>query len=184
MEPLKSPLRPLRPLRPCGAGEPGENGFSLVEVLIAAVILLAVVLALLPLLALSLSNNVAGREYSVASQHSRSRVEEYSQIPLDRPELTVPAGETQSVLDELLDPASGDFTTDAVTSPRWTRVTTVRQYNVRDLYDNGRLVNALPGGSPVNHVHLREVIVEVESEREAEATGGGRQVAISTVRGF
>lgn len=174
----------LAPSGAHGEGRAREDGFSLVEVLIAAVILLTVVLALLPLLAVSLSNNLAGREYSVASQHGRSQVEIYTPLPFDRPELTVPVGETESVLDESLDPGSGDFTTDAVDGPRWTRVTTVRQYNVRDLYENGRLVNTMPGGSPVNHVHLREVIVEVESEREAGATGEGRRVAISTVRGF
>lgn len=161
-----------------------EAGFSLVEVLIAAVILLAVVLALLPLLALSLSNNLAGREYSVASQHGRSKMEEYAQIPLDRPELTVPFGEESLVLDEQLDPETGGFTVADVTDPRWSRGTTVRQYNVRDLYEVGRLSDPQPGGTPVNHVHLREMIVEVESEREAGAVGGGRRVTISTVRGF
>ena len=166
------------------AGGPGA-GFSLIEVLVASVLLLVVVMGLLPLFALSLSNNLAGREYSVASQHGRSQVEEYVPLPLDHPELTVPLGQPEAVLDEVLDPATDRFTAAAVGVPvAWSRTTTVRQYNVRDLYDEGRLVNPLPGGSAPNHVHLREVIVEVESEREAGALGAGRQVALSTVRGF
>jgi hypothetical protein len=165
----------------------GEAGFSLVEVLIAAVLLVVVVLGLIPLFALSLSQNLAGREYSVASQHGRSQVEEVVPLPLDHPRLAVPDGQPESVLDEVLDPATGRFTSAAVSAPvAWSRATTVRQYNVGDLYEAGRLVTPLDGGSPPNHVHLREVIVEVESEREAGGggLGGGREVVLSTVRGF
>lgn len=162
-------------------------GFSLIEVLIAAVLLMVVVLGLLPLFALALSNNLAGREYSVASQHGRSQVEEVVPLPLDHPRLTVPDGLPEAVVDEVLDPQTGRFTTGAPGGAvAWSRATTVRQYNVRDLYEFGRLVTPLAGGSPPTHVHLREVIVEVESEREAGGggLGGGREITLSTVRGF
>lgn len=161
-------------------------GFSLIEVMIAALLLLIIVLALLPLFALSLSNNLAGREYSVATQHGRSQIELYTQLPLDRPALGVDAGATAGVLRELFDRARGEFSTGSPSlPPTWSRVTTVRQYNVRDLYDDGRLTNPLPGGSPPEQVHLWEIVVEVESEREAGGgLGSGRRVTLSTVRGF
>lgn len=163
-----------------------QAGFSLIEVLVAALLLLVIVLALLPLFAVSLSNNLAGREYSVASHHGRSQLELYNQLSLDRPVLNLDAGDSEEVLTEVFDPARHAFTTGATSlPPPWSRVTTVRWYNVRDLYDSGRLSNPLPGGSPPEQVHLREVIVEVEREREA---GGGlskgREVTLSTVRGF
>ncbi|HEX2254977.1 MAG TPA: prepilin-type N-terminal cleavage/methylation domain-containing protein [Thermoanaerobaculia bacterium] len=162
-----------------------SGGFSLIELLIAAAILVVVVLALLPLFATSLSQNLAGRELSVATSHGRSQIEELTQLPLDRRELMVPAGADERRDRELFDPVLHRYSaaTPADPSP-WSRTTTVRQFNVRDLYDNGRLTTPLDGSTPAPHVHLREVIVEVESEREAGALGGGREVAMTTVRGF
>lgn len=171
----------LAPDRPAA-----EAGFSLVEVLIAAVLLLVVILGLLPLFAASMANNVAGREYSVASHHGRSRIEALTELPMDREALEVAAGLDERRLSERYDPATDRFTAGAPSQPpRWLRTTVVRQYNVSDLYDGGRLVNPLPGGTPPNHVHLREVVVEVESERGAGAPlGEGRSVTLSTVKGF
>jgi prepilin-type N-terminal cleavage/methylation domain-containing protein len=162
-----------------------QAGFSLIEMLIAAAILVVVVLALVPLFATSLSQNLAGRELSVATSHGRSQVEELTQLPLDRLELEVPEGSTERRESELFDPETYRFTAAAPSGPTpWSRVTTVRQFNVRDLYENGRLTDPLDGSTPAPHVHLREVIVEVESEREAGAVGGGREVRMTTVRGF
>jgi prepilin-type N-terminal cleavage/methylation domain-containing protein len=163
----------------------GQRGFSLVEVLVAALLLLLVILALVPLFAQSMGNTLAGREYSVAAQHGRSRADEYYQLPLEGEELQVGAGSRETVRSELWDPADQRWSSAAPATPApWRRTTTVRQYNVNDLVQQGRLVNVLDGGAPAPQVHLREVIVEVESEREGGPAGSGRSVTLTTVRGF
>lgn len=162
-----------------------QSGFSLIEVLVAGLILVLVVLALVPLFAQSMSNTLAGREYSVAAQYGRSRADELYQMPLDGEDLLVAAGTQETVSVEHWDPSSETWSTSApaAASP-WLRTTTVRQYNVNDLVRNGRLINELDGGAPAPQVHLREVVVEVESEREGGAAGAGRSVTMTTVRGF
>lgn len=160
-------------------------GFSLIEALVAALLLAVVVLATIPLFSSATRNTLAGRELSVASQHGRSEVEELHQLPLDRLELTVPDGLIERAASEHL--AWGDDGWTAGVAPGtapWERTTVVRQYNVRDLYEEGRLTTPLPGGTPPGSVHLREVFVEVEIEREPGPLGRGRRVVLSTVRGF
>lgn len=162
-----------------------QRGFSLVEALVASLLLVVIVLALVPLFARSMSNTLAGREYSVASQHGRSRVDEYYQLPLEHEELLLPVGDGELVRDDWWDVDDKRWTDVSPPSPpAWGRVTTVRQYSVNDLLLEGRLFNPLAGGSPAPQVHLREVIVEVESEREGGAAGSGKSISLTTVRGF
>jgi type II secretory pathway pseudopilin PulG len=164
---------------------PAEHGFSMIEALIASLLMVIIVLALVPLFARSMQNTLAGREYSVATQHGRSRSDQYYQLPLTGEELVLPNGSGQLVQPDWWDSASHLWTASApsATSP-WRRTTTVRQYNVNDLLVSGELVTPLAGGTPAPQVHLREVIVEVESTREGGAAGGGRSVTLTTVRGF
>lgn len=166
--------------------EARQRGFSLVEALIAAFLLVLVVLALVPLFSTAIGNTLAGRELSVASQHGRSRIEEAMQLPLDRPAVNVPAGADERVDREVLERGAERWRGGTASDPvPWTRVTVVRQYNVRDLYESGRLTDRLDGGTDPGHVHLREVFVEVEVERDAASPlAGGREVVLSTVRGF
>lgn len=162
-----------------------RRGFSLIEALVASLLLVVIVLALVPLFARSMQNTLAGREYSVASQHSRSRTDEYYQLPLTGEELVVPVGDGELVRPDWWD-ADDKLWTDAAPAapPPWRRTTTVRQYNVNDLLVSGRLSTPLAGGTAAPQVHLREVIVEVESVREGGPAGSGKSVTLTTVRGF
>lgn len=161
-------------------------GFSLIEALISALLLVIVILGLIPLFSAAMRNTLAGRELSVASQHGRSQVEELVQLPLDRPALVVPLGTDEGTETEHVALGEERWTSGAAPGPApWERTTVVRQYNVRDLYESGRLTTRLPGGTAPGSVHLREMFVEVEVEREAAGPlGRGRRVVLSTVRSF
>lgn len=169
-------------------GRPGgaAAGFSLIEALVAALLLVIVVLGLIALFSAAMRDTQAGRELSVASQHGRSQVEELLQLPLDRPVLVVPAGADERTATEHVALGDDRWTSGAASGPApWERTTVVRQYNVRDLYETGRLTTRLPGGTAPGSVHLREVFVEVEVERDAAGPlGRGRRVVLSTVRSF
>ena len=58
-------------------------GFSMIEALIAAAILLIIALGLLPLFSRSISDNVSGNDASQATNGSRTEVEEMLQLPFN-----------------------------------------------------------------------------------------------------
>lgn len=172
-----------------------EAGFSLVESLIAALILLFIALGLIPLFARSLRDNTAGNDSTQASNHGRAKLEEYLQLPFNNQAVDLAPASTQTVAGESW--AQGDVTRvgDAdegwwAGAPAgrgkllWTRQTTVRQYGIADLDDNV-LNNPLPGGTEPVFVHFKEVEVRLESERETgNALGGGRAFTFRVLKPF
>lgn len=168
-------------------------GFSVVESLIASLILLVIALGLIPLFARALRDNTAGADATQASNHGRARLEEYQQLPFNNQALTLAAGSTTLGRNESWAQGTpGDFGDegwfDGTPSGRglllWTRTTTVRQYGINDL-DDGRLNTPLPGGTQPAYVHLKEIEVRLESERPVESPlGPGRQVTFRVLKPF
>lgn len=168
------------------------SGFSLVETLIAAVLLGVIIVGLVPLFMRSIVDNVSGRESSRASALTLTEVEELNALPLDRPSLTVVPGSTSFECYAAWNEAGGHWDTEQCPPPTttgdelWKRRTTVRQYSVRTL-DPGfdatpnELDNPLDGAIPPQFVHLREIMIEVEGGRRPAPA---RQLDLSVVRGF
>lgn len=180
-------------------------GFSVIESLVAALILLFIALGLIPLFARSLRDNTAGNDSTQASNHSKARLEEYLQLPFNNQSLTLAAGSTtlgssdswaQGTQGDIGDADEGWWPGAPTNRGRllWNRNTTVRQYGISDL-DDGRLDNPLPGGTQPIFVHLKEVEVRMETERDqGNATGGafsgtgelggGRRLVFRVVKPF
>ena len=170
-------------------------GFSLVESLIAALILLIIALGLIPLFARALRDNTAGADATQASNHGRARLEEYQQLPFNNQSLALAPGSltlardeswAQGARDEVADDDEGWWP--GTPSDRglllWHRTTTVRQYGMNDL-DDGRLDDPLTGGTQPAFVHLKEIEVRLESERPEESPlGPGRQIAFRVLKPF
>jgi type II secretory pathway pseudopilin PulG len=170
-------------------------GFSVVEALIAALILLIIALGIIPLFARALRDNTAGADATQASNHGRARLEEYQQLPFNNQALTLAPGSTtlgsgeswaQGTRDTFGDDDEGWWP--GAPSDRglllWTRTTTVRQFGINDL-DDGRLDDPLPGGTQPAFVHLKEVEVRLESERPTRSPlGPGRQVVFRVLKPF
>ena len=111
-----------------------DAGFSLIEGLVAAAIVLIITLGIIPLIANSMLNTAAGRDFSVASQYGRSRMDQLYQLPDDSAELTIEPGEAEISVDEYWQPGVRDWTTTAPSDPApWDRTTTIRQFNIGDL---------------------------------------------------
>lgn len=149
-------------------------GFSVIEALIAAAILLLIAVGVLPLFVRAMTNNVSGSESTRVTNYSKSQVEELYQLPFDSAPLSVTAG-TESVLPtqywEDPNPAlDGDEAW--VTAPTagrlvtWERVGTVRQYAVA-AFEDGVLQpsEALPSGTATEYIHLKEIEVDVDGTR-------------------
>lgn len=153
-----------------------ERGFSIIEVLIASVLLLIMVLGILPLFYRSTVNNAMGADSSQLSNLSKSRVEEYSQLAFNSPQLTPVGGATVLRTIDYWSPTVENF---VPTAPgggapiRFQRTTEIRQYAMADLLDDGDLDTALPGSADPSTVQIKEILVIVESYIRGTAVGSG-----------
>jgi type II secretory pathway pseudopilin PulG len=164
----------------------GRAGFSVIEVLIAAGIFLAIAVGLLPLFVNAIRNNVAGREATDVSNMGKSRVEELFQLPFDSPRLSLPGATTELLVTDyyvaLRDTSGplggvGYWTTEAPATSQvapWVRTTRVRQYNLNDLTE------PLPGDTDPGQVHLKEIQVEIQGRRAIgnPLLGGRRELTL------
>ena len=67
----------------------GTAGFSIIEALIAAAILLIIALGLLPLFSRSISDNVSSNDATQATNGSRTEVEELLNVPFNNTRIVV-----------------------------------------------------------------------------------------------
>ena len=155
-----------------------QTGFSLIEVMVAGVILLVIALGLVPLYMRSIRSNVEGFDYTQVSNWAKSRAEEYLQLPFGDPRLTVPGGATELKAEESYSYVKDRWMTEADrqavesgAEPLFTRTTTVRQFGIADLAE------PLAGGTPDEAVHLKEITVAVEGNKTG-VLGGGKEIAV------
>ena len=185
------------------------SGFTLLEVLVAAALLLVVLVGLLPLFMRSILENVEGRESTQVSNHGRSELEIMKQLRFNNPELEITTG-TENVVQQFWTMGDPDYVGDEEwvnTVPAgefalWDRTTTVRQYGINGVIDNdldgiidqiigledddfdGYLDNPLVAGSLPGSIHLKEVDVQVESQSERAITGEPVDIRIRGMKAF
>ena len=140
------------------------RGLSIVEVLIAAAILLIIALGILPLFTRSVISNRQGLDSTEVSNMARAQMEEYAQLPFNHLMMTIPDGDTELVVEEHYsenedrwkdgkDPAGGDHAL-------FTRTTTIRQFGVDPSAPSG-LTAPIQGGETPSTIHLKEIQVNV-----------------------
>ncbi len=172
-----------------------EQGYSLVETMVAGVVFLVTAVGVLPLFTHSMSNNNAGREALQAANHSKSELEELYQIPFHHADLTLAAGsdvvtntDWWSLGDRelLLDAQEGWSSTDPGDgTTTWMRTVSIRQYGVGDLEDDGELNTPLDGDTDAIFVHLKEIQVQLDTTRsDGTALGVGRHVTMRVLKPF
>lgn len=157
---------------------PQQRGFSLIEVMVAAAILLVIALGLIPLYTRSIRSNVEGFDYTQVANSARSRADEFFQLPFGSTRLTVPAGQPELQVQDFyshaehrwMEQAEWDTAQDDDVA-LFTRTTTVRQFGVGDMQ------TPIPGGQTPEAVHLKEITVAVEGSRTA-VLGGGKVIAV------
>ena len=77
-----------------------ERGLSIVEVMIAAALLLIIALGILPLFSRSIISNRQGLDSTEVSNMARTQMEEYVQLPFNHQMLTVPDGSEVLVVEQ------------------------------------------------------------------------------------
>lgn len=152
-----------------------ESGFSLVEAMVAALLLLLIAVGILPLFVQSIVNNAQGQDSSTAANYARARLEEFEQLPFDNVRMTLTAGDElrfdeiylyngKKWIDGTLPPA-GDWAL-------WSRTTLIHQYGAVK-WDSApySYETRLPSTAKPIDVHLKEIEVTVRSNRNRDATG-------------
>lgn len=166
-------------MRPqCATRRPSARGFSMIEVMLAGLLLLVIILGMLPLFTRAMSSNAAGRQYSQVTNHAKSRAEQLVQLPFNSEPLTIQAG-TERVYTEYFSQRDGrwkDGTAPSGELATWIRTTTIRQYSVSDL------ATPLPVGAPPSAVHMKEILVAVRGNRTGGFLGPGKQVTVRLLK--
>lgn len=166
----------------------GELGFSLIEVLIAAAILLVVALGVLPIFSQAIVNNRAGADYTQVTNIAKSELERLYSLPLSSPELAVVGEET--VRPEYFsqrDQKWVDGDAPANDPPLWTRTATIRQYGLGGIVDidkDGKLDGPLPEGALPAQIHVKEIEVQAASARGIGPLGGGKRITLRVYKAY
>ena len=166
----------------------GEQGFSLIEVLIAAGILLVVALGILPLFAQAIVNNRAGADYTQATNYAKSELERLYALPFSNPELRVQGAQTERV--QYFSLAAKVWIAGAAPAtdpPLWTRTTIIRQYGLGGLVDldkDGSLDPSWPEGTAEAFIHVKEIEVRVESGRSGGPLGMGKRITLRVYKSY
>ena len=187
-----------------------QTGFTTLELLLAAVILLVVLVSIVPLFPQAMASNLSGEESTQASIHARSSLEEGLQESFNNWQLEIVAG-TELVTDEYWSRGDihkfGDEEWLAGQPPsqgadKWTRTLTVRQFqmtgvddvngdNVIDLIfgledadEDGYFDNPLPSGSPRWAVQMKELSVRMANRRSPGVLGVPSNLTLRVIKAF
>jgi len=186
-----------------------QGGFSLIEVLIAMGIVLIAMAGLLPLFMRSVLQNIEGRESTVAGNHGRSEMETFSELGFNNWELEVDAG-TERTTQMFYTTGAIDYRGDeswVATIPGgeiapWTQTSTIRQFALNGIVDNnldgiideilgiqdtdfdGYFDNPLAAGTIPGGIHLKQVEVQIEGEKDWAHGGGAGEITVETLKAF
>ena len=186
-----------------------SGGFSLIEVLIAMGIVLIAMVGLLPLFMRSVVQNIEGRESSLTGNHGRSEMETYSELAFNNWQLEVVTGNERSTqwfytageADKRGDESWVDAVPGGEIAP-WTRTTTIRQFGINGLVDSdldgiidqiqgledsdhdGYFDNPLPAGTIPGAIHLKQIEVQIQGEKDWAHGGGAGEITVETVKAF
>jgi hypothetical protein len=184
-----------------------ERGVSLVEVLIAALLLVIVALGLVPLLTRAMVSNVSGADSTTVSNYAKTGAENLRQASFFWQELIVPAGQTEGLQtyywtrgdgQEVGDSVEGWVRMAAPPDPDtilapptgrgdvpWRRNTRVHYYHIDDLQGDSRFNTPLDGGTDPIFVHLKDYEVQVEGvEQSSHIIGQRRRIIVRTLKAF
>lgn len=173
-----------------------EAGFSMIEALIAAAILLIIALGLIPLFTRSIIDNNSGNDATQVTNHGKTQLESLIQLPFNHQRLEVPGGSnvaqaaetwTTGALNQAGDPNERWWpgTTPPAGSGEalWTRRTRVQQFSIGDL-DDGVLNNPQPGGTQPVFIQLKELEVQLENGKRGTLLGGNQALTVRVVKPF
>ncbi len=166
----------------------GERGLSLIEVMIAMALLAFIAVGILPMLMRSIADSNRGWEATEVSNYAQSELEPMLAAPYESTALEVGStltekivteswveGDVEKVGDDLEGWTAAPASTDTV---YWNRNTFIRWYGVDDLE------TPLAGNAEPTDVNLKEIQVQLVSERQGGALGAGQELWIRVLKAY
>lgn len=158
---------------PSARSRAAEAGFSVVEGLIAAALLVFILIGVLPLFERSRLNLMQGNDSTQVANAVIDGTDRLYAMPFNSQLTNVLPGtnQTQAIDFWLLDGNRWvlDMTPFPTDRAQFTRTTTVEQFQLTDLTDNGVLDTPLDGSAPGGIVHIKRVTAQVVNARTALA---------------
>lgn len=172
----------LRPLPDPRRRRPEEAGFSLIETLIAAAVLLLILIGLLPLFERSRLNLMQGNDATrtanaVVDLSERLLSENFNSFTTN-----IPAGATERVITDnwLLNGDQWSATVPVGDQAQFIRTVTIQQFSVADATDDDddAFETPLDGSAPPTSVHAKRFQIDITNPR----SGGNvfRVVSVQT----
>ncbi len=165
-----------------------SQGFSLLEVLLASVMLLIIALGIVPLFVRSVGLNSEGRLASVSTALASDEIERLMGVPFNGPEMSILPGSTERLVDQYQAEPRGEW----VDAGAWGgggfsfhRIVRVRQFSFGALNGTADAVldaaEALDGSTLPGLVQMKEIVVQVQSG--TFIGGASRAVTLRVLRG-
>jgi prepilin-type N-terminal cleavage/methylation domain-containing protein len=145
-------------------------GFSLIEVLIASALLLAVAVGVLPLFTRSLTNNLEGNEATQMSNGAVDSLEDMAGERFNAESATwtgVATDMTTAWEFQVVESDEWKAAVDAGEEAQYSRRMVLRQFQLR----SGGVLVPVAGSTPSGFVHLKEVRVQLRNHRLLRAAG-------------
>jgi prepilin-type N-terminal cleavage/methylation domain-containing protein len=160
-----------------------QQGFSMIEGLIAAALIGIVAVGVIPMFTRAMSDNMAGADYTRVTNYSKSKQEDITRMPFGQQSIVVQATPPPV---EYMDPSTGQWTTTKPSNPLavWTRTTTLAQYNIHDIDDDQMFNFSLPPGTSGDEAHILEATVKVASVSAVGPAGVHRTTIIRYLKAF
>lgn len=159
----------------------GEAGFSLVEGMIAALILLFVILGVLPLVSQSMLNNLQGNTASFQTSASVDGAEQVLSLPFNAPDIAVPDATMARLFEDVFTLDSNRWIVKATFEAdqegdvaQFTRIWTIEQFSASDLDTDDTFDDPLAGGTDPGFVHIKRLDLAVRDERSFLDLPGAR----------
>lgn len=190
---------------------PAQRGMSLIEVLIAVLIMTVVALGIIPLFTRSIRQNREGGNYTNLTNVARSALEEVKGLDLNSPQLKIANASTVRNMYQYYDTATrtwfswdvagagtwqdlgglptaldnGALPAAPPSTAVWYRTITVEQFLSADLTDDGVLDHPLLGSTDAMDVHLKRIRVAVRPMWGAESIfGRPTPVSLEVIKAF
>lgn len=169
-----------------------EGGMSLIEVLIAVLIMVVIALGILPLFSRSVRQNREGANYTDITNVARSALEEYLRLDFNAPEMTLPGGSTQLFTKQVYDRQLQRWVDSTVAIPApanaakphlYERWIVIQQFTSGDFTSDGYLDDPKPGNTDRMLIQLKRIRVTVRPLWKSElALGNPMPFALETVK--
>ena len=156
------------------ASRRGEAGFSVIEGLIAAALLLVITVGVLPLFSRSMLNNVRGNDATRQSNGAVDELERSASLPFLSGGMTVPDGESESVEEtaiavvhlpndeQVVSSTWAPYASLATADVVMRRTRTLQQYSFDDYRTDNTFDTPLTGESEQRLVHMKVLDVVFE----------------------